>query len=120
MARLGSLANLDVASLPKGDDSFRIVRERLRYVCYELEYNSLGPVDHFGQWFMVVCTLAFDIDRENARHFVPRAPMCGSTLWPGSPSRGEGSFIVQDFIAFVTAKAHHSLAFGSLYLRCVR
>ena len=66
---------------------------------------------------MVACTLAFDLDKENAQYFVPRTPMYKSTLWPRLLFRGEGNFIVRDFVTFVTAKAHHSLALGSLYLR---
>jgi hypothetical protein len=80
--------------------------------------DRLPPVvDRFGQRFMVACALAFDLDRENARHFLPRTPMYKSTLWPRLLFRGEGNFIVQDFVAFLTAKVHHSLALGSLYLR---
>ena len=68
---------------------------------------------------MVACALAFDLDRENARYFVPRTPMYRSTLWPQPLFRGEGNFIVQDFVTFVAARANRSLALGSLCLRCV-
>jgi len=118
--RLGSPANLDLASTAEGAGGFRIVREWVRCVCHGLRYNFPGPVDRFGQWFMVACTLAFDLDRENAPSFVPRTPVYSSTLWPQTLFRGEGSFIVRDFVSFLTAKGFHSLAFGSLYLRCVR
>ena len=66
---------------------------------------------------MAACTLAFDFDRKNGLNFVPRAPMYRSTLWPQSLFRGEGNFLVQDFVSFFTPKVHRSLAFGSLYLR---
>ena len=117
--KLGSFANLDIAKIPKGADGFRIVRERARHVCYELWYSPPRPpdVDRFGQRFMVACTLAFDLDRKNARYFLPRTPMYTSTLWPQSLFRGEGNFIVQDFVAFLTARAHRLLAFGPLYLQ---
>lgn len=120
--RLGSFANLDIARIPGGADGFRVVRECVQYVCYDLRYNPPRPpdVDRFGQRFMVACLLAFDLDRENARKFVPRTPIYRWTLWPQRLFRREGNFIVQDFVAFATAKLHHSLTFGTLYLRCVR
>ena len=72
---------------------------------------------------MVACTLAFDLDRENAQDYVPRLPMYKSVLdltplWSQSPSRVENP--IQDFVAFVTVESHGLLNFGSLYLRCVR
>ena len=66
---------------------------------------------------MIACTLAFDLDRGNARYYFPRAPMYQSTLWPRPLFRGEGNFLVQDLVAFSAAESRHSLAFGSLYLR---
>ena len=77
-----------------------------------------GPVNHFRQWFMVAGTLAFDLDREDARDFVPRKPIYRLTQWPRSLSRGE-SFIGQDFFMFLAANADDSLTSGSSYLRCV-
>jgi hypothetical protein len=68
---------------------------------------------------MVAFTLAFDFDGGNARSFVPRTQLYKSTLWPQPLLRGEGNFLVQDLAAFLAAKAHRSLAFGSLYLRYV-
>ena len=65
---------------------------------------------------MVACTLAFDLDRENAHYFIPRAPVYKSTLWPQPLFRGEGNFIVQDFVTFLATKVGHSLTSGSLYL----
>ena len=69
---------------------------------------------------MVACTLALDLDRENARNYVPRTPMYRSTLWPESLSRRGVDFSAQDSVAFVTAKAHDLFTFGSSYLRYVR
>ena len=69
---------------------------------------------------MIACALAFDLDRENARYFFPRAPIFKSTLWPRPLFRGEGNFLVQDLVAFSAAKSPYSLALGSLYLRYVQ
>ena len=70
---------------------------------------------------MVACTLAFDLDRDNAYDFVPGTRMCRDTLWPRSLSRKKAEdFVEQDFAAFVTAEAYDLLTFGSSYLWCVR
>lgn len=91
---------------------------------------------------MVACTLAFDLDRENAQDYVPRLPMYRlkpdrnptslklepnqislwpklnpTSLWPRSPSRMEDP--IQDSVAFVTAETHGLLTFSSAYLRYV-
>ena len=121
--RLGSFANLDVDSIPGGADGLRVVREWAQDVCHELGYDrdSQAPIDRFRQSFMVACTLALDLDRENARDFVPRLPMYKSKetpLWPQSLLRGE-DFIMEDFVGFITAEARGLLTFGSSYLRCV-
>lgn len=68
---------------------------------------------------MVACTLAFDLDRENAWYPVPRTPKYRQTLWPKSLSHREVDFAEQDFVAFVTAEAEELLTFGSSYLRYV-
>jgi len=119
---LGSFANLDVDSIPEGSDGFRIAREWAQDVCCELEYydyDSEGPdADRLRRQFMVACTLAFDLDRENSRKFVPSLPMYKSKwtpLWPQSLSL-EGSFVVEDFVGFITTKARGLLTFGSSYL----
>lgn len=113
------MANLDISKIPEGADGLRIVREWVKQVCYELRYRPPKPpgVDHFGQQLMVVCALAFDLDRDNAQNFLPRTPIYGSTLWPRPLFRGEGNFIVQDFVAFLVAEVRYSLALGALYLR---
>jgi hypothetical protein len=69
---------------------------------------------------MVACTLAFDLDRENARNSVPRTPVYRSILWPGSLPRGGVDFNAQDIVAFITAKGFDLLTVGSSYLRCVQ
>jgi len=116
---LGSFANLDIGGIPEAADGFRIVREWVQYTCLDLQDIPSGPVDRFRQWFTVACTLAFDLDRENAQAFVPCAPMYESTLWPQSPSSEVGVLVVQDFVEFLTAKAYHSLDSGLSYLRWV-
>ena len=68
---------------------------------------------------MVACALAFDLGQEDTREFLPRAPMYNSQCWPQSPSRGDGYFIIQDFIEFLAAEGSDSLALGSSYLQCV-
>ena len=116
--KLGSHANINIDSIPEAVDGFRIAREWVRHVCRDLSCGPPGPVNQFGQWFMVACTLAFDLDKENARDFVPRKPIYRLTQWPRSLFRGE-SFIGQDLITFLTADADYSLTSGSSYLRCV-
>ena len=116
--RLGSFANLGIVSIPEGATGFRIVQEWVRSVCGDLGHNPSGPMDR--QWFMVACTLAFDLDRENARNYVPHSSVYRSTLWPQSLSRNGVDFSAQDSVAFVTAKAYDLFTFGSSYLRCVR
>ena len=118
--RLGSFANLNIASIPGGDEGFRIVREWVQDVCRELGYKLPEPVDRSRQWFMIACTLAFDLDREDAWDYVPRMPMYKPTLWPQSLSNREVDFFEQDFVAFVTAEGYDLLTFGSSYLRCVQ
>ena len=117
---LGSLANLDIDSIPDGADSFGIVQEWVRDVYCELGYNLPEPVDRSKQWFMVACTLAFDLDREDSQDYIPRTPKYRSAFWPQHLSRTEVDFTEQDFVAFVTAEAKELLIFGSWYLRCVR
>ena len=102
--------NFDTAGILEGAYDFGIAREWVQSACRN--YNSV-PVNCFGQWFMVACTLAFDFDRENAPHFVPRTSLYGSTS-------EEGNSIVQDFVVFLTSKDHLSLTCGSSYLRYVR
>jgi len=69
---------------------------------------------------MVACTLAFDLDRENAWDFVPNTQMCKETLWPQTLSREEVDPTAQESVAFLTAESYDLLVFGSAYLRCVR
>jgi len=104
------LANLNIANIPNGADGLKIVREWVQSVCYNSECYP-GPVDRFRQWFTVAGTLAFDLDRENARYSITRTP-----LYKLTHERGP---IAQDYITFLTAKVRHSLTRGSLYLRCV-
>ena len=61
---------------------------------------------------MVACMLAFDLDGENARHYIPRTSLYKS-------ARKEGYSIVQDFLAFLIAEDYGSLTCGSSYLWCV-
>ena len=91
--RLGSFANLDIASIPEGDDGFRIVREWAEDVCCDLGCDFPEPVDRSRHRFMVACTLAFDLDRENTRDFVPHLPMYKRSLWPRSLSRKSESLV---------------------------
>lgn len=116
--RLGSFANLDISRIPEGDDCFRIVQEWVRDACNDLNDVSSKSVDRSRQQFVVACTLAFDLDRENALSFVYRAPMYKSGRWPQSPFREAGKLIVQDLVAFLIAKDRLSLTFGLSYLRC--
>ena len=118
--RLGSLANLNIDNIPDGAHGLRVVREWVRYVCCDPKYNDvLEPTDRFKHWFMVACTLAFDLDRENAWEFVPSTRMCKKTLWPQTLSREEVDPTAQESVAFVTAESYDLLIFGSAYLRCV-
>jgi len=104
------LANLDIANIPDGADGLKIVREWVESVCYESDCYP-GPVDRFRQWFTVAGTLAFDLDRENARYYITRTPLY-RLMHEKSP-------IAQDYTTFLTAEARDSLARGSLYLRWV-
>jgi hypothetical protein len=117
------LGNVDIDELPNGADGLRIVREWVQYVCCDPKYNDVPePTDRFRQCFMVACTLAFDLDREDAWDFVPYTQMCKKTLWPQPlrRAREEVDPTAQDFVAFVTAESYDLLTFGSEYLRCVR
>jgi len=121
LQRLGSFANFDVASLPEEADGFRVAQEWAQDVCSDLGHDPQKPLDRFRQRFMTACTLAFDLDTENSRDYIPRLPMYGSKqtpLWLRSLSQ-EGIFIKQDFVGFITAEACNLLTFGSSYLRCV-
>ena len=62
---------------------------------------------------MVASTLAFDLDREDARRSISLTPLYKLI-------RGERNSIIQDFVTFLTAQVHRSLARGSWYLRCVQ
>jgi len=68
---------------------------------------------------MAACTLAFDLDRENARILIPGTPMHRWTQWPRCLTREGGHSVVRDFIAFAKAEADDSLASGYFFLRCV-
>lgn len=68
---------------------------------------------------MVACTLAFDLGRDNPREFLSQAPIYQSQCWPQSPFRGDGYFIIQDFVEFLAAEGSDPLALGSSYLQCV-
>jgi hypothetical protein len=122
--RLGSHANLDLTSVPEAANGFRVVREWVRFVCGELKYSSKPPdlvyIEHFGPQFMVACTLAFDLDRENARYFVPHTRMYRWNLWPRCLVREGGYFVVRDFVAFAKGEADDSLRLGFFFLRYVR
>jgi len=109
---LGSFANLDKTNIPNGATGFKIVREWVKSACYDPNYKSV-PVDRSMEWFMVLCTLAFDLDRENAQSFVPYTPLYTSMY-------EEGDLIVQNFVTFSDAKKNRSLTCGSSCLRCVR
>jgi len=117
---LGSLANVDIENVTGGAGGLQVVREWVQYVCCDPKYNDvLEPTDRFKHWFMVACTLAFDLDRDNAWEYVPYTQMCRKTLWPRSLSREKVDLDEQEFVAFVTAESYDLLVFGSYYLRCV-
>ena len=104
-------------------DGFRIVREWVRFVCDGLKYSSNPPElvynEHFGPQFMVACTLAFDLDRENARYLVPGTRMHRWNLWPRRLVREGGYFIVRDFVAFAKGDLDQTLTLGYFFLRYV-
>ena len=68
---------------------------------------------------MVACTLAFDLDRENARYLIPRTRMYRWDLWPRCLVREGGYFIVRDFVVFARGEVIGSLNFGYWFLRYV-
>ena len=117
--RPGSRANIDIADISEAADGFRVAREWVRHVCHDLSYGPPKMMNRFEQWFTVACTLAFELDRENARGFVPHRPMYRLGQWPRSLFREQGDFVGLDLIAFFTAEAYGSLTSGSLYLQCV-
>jgi len=108
---LGSLANVDISNIPNGADSLGIVREWVKSVSSDSNRYP-GPVDRFRQWFIVAGTLAFDLDRENARSSITRTSLYRLTR--------ERDPIVQDYITLLTAETGDSLTCGSLYLWYVR
>ena len=132
LPRLGSLANLDFSKIPEGADGLRVAREWIQDVCTDSNCDPSDPVDR--RHFMVASTLAFDLDRENAQEFVPRARIYTSTrklektyisldsrhVIPRTSMNKEVNSVMQDFIAFLIAEPRHLLASGSSYLRCVR
>lgn len=81
---------------------------------------------------MIACTLAFDLDGENAQDFVPLTRMYTLTRKPekkyisldtrhvprASADEGVNS-VMQDFIVFLSAEPHRLLESGLSYLRCV-
>ena len=115
--RLGSFANLDVSRIPEGDDGFRIVQRWVRDACDDLDDVSSKSVDRSRRYFIVACTLAFDLDRGNALTFIGGTPMYRSRNWPQSPFLEAGEHIIQDFVAFFMAKDELSLYLGVSYLR---
>lgn len=68
---------------------------------------------------MVACTLAFDLDRENARYLVPSTRMHRWNLWPRCLVREGGYFIVRDFVAFAKGEVDEMLTLGYLFLRYI-
>lgn len=116
---LGSIAKRAIATVPETSTGLGVVRNWVQRACRQLNYPSPEHVDHFRQFFVVLCTLAFDLGRNVARKFVPHTPMYRSKLWPGSPFRGAENLIVQDFVAFLNANRFDSLTLGTSYLQCV-
>ena len=104
-------------------DGFRIVREWVWFLCDGLQHSSSPPDlvynEYFTPQFMVGCTLAFDLDRENAMDYVPRTRMYRWNLWPRSLVREGGHFVVREFVTFARGEAYNSLNLGSLFLRYV-
>ena len=114
---LGSLAKLAIARIPETFVGLGVVQNWVRCVSHDLNNSSPWQADCFRRLSVVVCTLAFDFGRKDARNFVPRAPIYKSKLWPISPFRGAGNLIVQDLVAFLTAEDGDSLTLGLSYLR---
>ena len=65
---------------------------------------------------MVACTLAFDLDRENARYLIPGTRMYRWNLWPRCLVREGGHFIVRDFVAFARGEVDQTLTLGYSFL----
>lgn len=123
--RLGSCANLDLTRIPEAAGGFRIVRYWVWFVCDRLGlwHNPSLPDlvynEYFGPQFMVACTLAFDLDRENAKAYLPRTRMHRWNLWPHCLVREGGHFVVREFTIFARGEADNALTLGSLFLQYV-
>lgn len=120
--RLGSHANLDLTKIPEAVDGFRIVREWVWVVCDGLRHTNPPEFvynEHFGPQFMVACTLAFDLDRENAIDYVPRTRFYRWGRWPRCLIREGGYFVVEDLVNFARGEADNALASGSWFLQYV-
>lgn len=105
--------------MPENATGLWVVRNWAQRLCNQLNNGFPERVDHSTQIFVAVCTLAFDLGKNDAQQFVPRTRMYRSRLWPVSPFRGMGKLIVQDLVAFLSAKGRDSLTLGTSYLRCV-
>jgi len=108
---LGSLANVDISNILNGADGLGIVREWVKSVSSDSDRYP-GPVDRFRQRFIVASTLAFDLDRKNARSSITSTSLYRLT-------RGRDP-ILRDYITLLTAEVGNSLTCGSLYLWYVR
>ena len=116
---LGSIAKHAIAEVPETSAGLGVVRNWVRRACEQLKYPSPGQADRFRQYFVFLCTLAFDLGRNEARKFIPRTPMYRSKVWPESPFCGAENPIVQDFVKFLSASRSDSLTLGASYLQCV-
>lgn len=115
--KFGPLTKFVMTKVPETDVGLRAARNWIERVCNDLSDNPPQQVARSRQLFMITCTLAFDLGKSNDLEFVLRAPMYKSKQWPMSPFRGAGSSVVQDFVAFFTAKGRDSLTLGVSYLR---
>jgi len=101
-----------------------IVREWTWYACKDLKFNlpppSFGYNDHFIPDFMATCTLAYDLDINEAMVYVPETQVYHSKKRPPPCLIRDGGYsIVQDFVRFLQYKSPWSLRAGYNFMQYV-
>ena len=126
LSKFGSIATLDLESIPESTEGIRVLREWIWQACDGLLFSKkprFEYIESFIPEFMPASMMAYDFDFERAQGYVPRTRMYRYEKWPQCLTRPglhiKTQFIVRDFVQFLQGGQPHSLILGTLYLRCV-
>lgn len=123
--RLGSLNSLDLRKIPDGKQSMDTIREWTWYACKDLRFSVPPPSFEYNAYFipdfMATCTLAYDLDFNNAVVYVPEMRVCHyEERLPSCLTRDGKYSIVRDFVQFLQYKSPYALHAGYNFMQYVR